>query len=272
MADDARALLNGYSLTASAVYEGGATDYSAFRSSYAIAPRGVGIRYTERNGLISGTLAGVLVGLVIAAGGVAKASGPKKVETWETDTRRYTKTTMYSEDEKAAINQRTSSTASGAGGAFIGSPTQSLDVVLYSRNLGGDVSGYHASLTFFSFLATETSRLDLGLMFGSVETATQRDGKNLLTGARSLGIPMRYNQVLGPVLTYLHFDWNWLGMREPSPHLEGKTTLSQDVRNMPWRLGASAAIFHRLYLDVAATTPRLMSGDLGFSASVGARF
>ena len=58
--------------------EGGATDYSAFRNKYAIAPRGVGVRYSERNGMITGTLGAVVM---IFARAVGSSGNVKSVNT-----------------------------------------------------------------------------------------------------------------------------------------------------------------------------------------------
>lgn len=269
---DGSELLYGYSATISGVYEGGATDYSAFRSNYGIAPRGVGVRYSERNGIISGTTVGIGIGLLIAIAGVAKATGPKSTETWRDDKYRYTKMTFYSESEKAEINARTARVGSEAGGLFAGSATQGFDLVLYSRNLGGDATGFHATMTLLSFWETATSRFDVGVMFGSISTATQRDGLNLLTHAPSGGLPFRYYQVFGPVLTYAELDWNFYANSKPSPDVATGQTLAQQARGNPWRVGAQTVLFRRLYLEAAATSPALLSGQLGFSTSVGARF
>lgn len=271
-ADDARELLNSYSLTLGAVYEGGATDYSAFRNKYGISPRGTGIRYSERNGIISGTISAIVIGLIIAAGAAAKASGPKSITYENHPTYYIEKTTYYSEAEKQEINERASRTGSAMAGGLFGSPTQGFDLVLYSRNMGGDVSGFHTTMNFFSFFESENGRLDVGLMFGLVETATERDGKSLLTSAKSMGLPFRYYRAIGPILSFAEFDWNWLGGRDPAADIVKGTTLAQDVRNQPWRVGISASILHRLYIEAAATTPRFFSGEFGFSSTVGLRF
>ncbi len=268
-ADDARGLLYNYSMTTSAFYEGGATDYGAFRNNYGIAPRGVGIRYSERNGMISGTIGAFILMFTRAAGSVGTV---KSERTWEDSNYRYSETTYYSEAEKDERRARASQAGGEQAGAVIGSPTQGFDLRIYSRNLGGDATGYHATLMFFSLLETANSRLDVGLMFGSVSTATSRDGLHLLTHASTGGIPLRYNLALGPVLTYAEFDWNWYGHGTPKADVIVRDTLAQDVRNMPWHIGASAALFHRLYLEAAVTTPRLFSGEFGFTSSLGARF
>lgn len=268
-ADDARGLLYNYSMTTSAFFEGGATDYGAFRSNYGIAPRGAGIRYSERNGMITGTIGAFILMFTRVAGSVGTV---KNERTWKEGDYRYTETTYYSEAEKDERRARASQAGGEQAAAVIGSPTQGFDLMIYSRNLGGDVTGYHATLMAFSLFETANSRLDLGLMFGSVSTATSRDGLHLLTHASTAGIPVRYNLALGPVLTYAEFDWNWYGHGKPKADVLVRDTLAQDVRNMPWHVGASAAVFHRLYLEAAVTTPRLFSGDVGFSSSLGARF
>lgn len=271
-ADDARGLLRDYSMTMSGFVEAGETDYSAFRSDYAIAPRATGIRYSERNGVITGTL-GLIVSLAMRA--VGKSSNVKGTRTWHEDGYRYHETTFYSEEEKAERRERAAQAGGAQAGMLAGSTTQGFDLWIYSRNLGGDTTGWKAQLMLFSLFESESARLDVGLVFGSISTATARDGLFLLTHAPTGGIPLRYNRAFGPILTYAQFDLNFygLGTLDPAKDVTAQgTTLAQDVRNLPWRVGASAAILHRIYVDVAVTTPRLLSGAFGVSTSLGARF
>ncbi|MSQ83442.1 MAG: hypothetical protein EXR77_11240 [Myxococcales bacterium] len=256
-ADDARALLNNYSMTTSLFFEGGVTDYSGFRNNYSIAPRGVGVRYTERNGMISGTIAAVIV---MAASVVSSVGTVKSTREFDSGGYRYSETTYYSQAEQDERRERAANAGGAQASAAIGSPTQSFDLQLFSRNMGGNATGFMAKLMVFSFLQSERSRLDVGLIFGKVSTATDRDFKSLLTHASTAGIALRYNVALGPVLTYAEFDANWFGIQKPATDVTSGNALAHDVRNLPWHVGASTAVFHRLFVDVAVTTPRLFSG------------
>lgn len=245
LADDARDLLWRYSVTTAGFYEGGATDFSAVAAGGTLKASGMGVRYYERNGLITGTI--VAVAQVLAKS--AQAAGPKSIERWEDSTYRYEKRTYYSEEEKAVIRDRG---ARAAGEAF-GSKTQCFDLRLYSRNLGGAASGFHATLFPFSVLDSENSRLDLGIMFGRIDAVVSDGGSPFAIRANAFGIPLRYNYAIGHALVHAQFDINFLG-------------------NMPLHVGASAALFNRLFVDAAVTTPKVTSGQFGLSTSVGARF
>jgi hypothetical protein len=263
-ADDSHDLLHAYSMTTGVFYEGGTTDYSAYRNRYGVIPSGMGFRYFERNGIISGTVAA----LFMAVAGAVAASGPKSVRTWEDANYRYTETTYYSAAEQAAIRERSARTS----GELMGSKTQSFDLQLYSRNVGGNTTGWKATMMLGSLLEAEDYRLDLGMYFGRTTSAVVHEGKHLLTGSSSVGVPIRFSWAVPLTLLFAEFDWNWNGHGDPKPDVVQGTTLAHDSRNMPWRVGASASIFHRLYLEAAVTTPRLTSKQFGYSTSVGARF
>src|SRR5690606_41936328 len=53
------------------------------------------------------------------------------------------------------------------------------------------------------------------------------------------GVPMRLNVVAGPVVMFLHFDWNWLGHADhPAPKEvdQKRTTYEVESGALPWRL------------------------------------
>ena len=82
---------------------------------------------------------------------------------------------------------------------------------------------------------------------------------------------------MGPVLLFAQWDWNWFG-HSRGDKIEGKqvfatgTTQVIHTAGFPLRVGASAAVVGRLYLEAVAMTPSVTSGAFGFTAAAGARF
>lgn len=262
--EDARSLLHGYSVTGGVFYEGGRGELSGWNDDVPLTPTAMGFRYYERNGLISGTIGAIAV---VAAGAMA-ASSPKSVETRDYGNYRVTTTTYRSQAEQAAIMSSASQSAAG----LMGSPNQSFDLQIYSRTLGGNSSGYRANLMFYG-IPWKTGMFDIGLGFGSVKSAMSEPGKYVISQYSYFGMPMRVNLAVGPVLTYLHWDWNWLSHRDRiAPRKIGTATTEVNSPAFPWRLGAAMALFGRLYLDAAVTTPHLTSLDYGVTGSMGMRF
>jgi hypothetical protein len=264
--ESGESLLMGYSVTGGAIYEAGRGELSGWRDGVDPTPIGYGFRYFERNGLISGTIGAIAVVL----GGAMAASGPKSVETWEDSNYRYTKTTYYSAAEQAAITGAAAQSASD----MMGSPNQSFDLQVFSRSLGGTSAGYKANLMFVG-IPFEGGMFDVGMGLGKITSAFRDKGQYFVSRYTYFGMPMRLNFAMGPVVTYLHFDWNWLSHAEhEAPIVSGAAKNTKEVESdaFPWRLGLQAALFGRLYLDAAATTPSLTSGDFGYSGSLGLRF
>ncbi len=267
--DNPQSLLRDYSMTASVFVAGGAGEMSGWRSGNPATPFGMGFRYHERNGFITGT---VMALFQIMAGAVA-SSGPKSVNTWTEGNYRYTQTTYYSQAEKQRIMDNASNSASN----MMSSPNQSFDLEIYSRNLGGDISGYRATMMLMGFDGPGTSMIDWGFGFGSATAAVAQDGHYLITDWTYFGIPIRLNVPVGPLLLFAQFDWNWWG-HSRGDKIEGKQTFAPGTTQMihtagfPLRVGASTAVLGRLYLEAVALTPSLTSGAFGFTAGAGARF
>lgn len=118
--EEGSSLLQGYSVSGGLFAEMGSGELSGWKYGHALSPTGMGFRYYERNGFISGTIAAI----VVMVGGAAAASGPKSTQSWESGGYRYTRTTYYSPAERAAM---TAATASAAAGLF-GSANQSFDL------------------------------------------------------------------------------------------------------------------------------------------------
>lgn len=261
-------LLQGYSVSGGVFAEMGSGELSGWKYGHALSPVGMGFRYYERNGFISGTIAAIVVML----GGAAAASGPKSTQTWESGGYRYTRTTYYSPAERAAM---TAATASAAAGLF-GSANQSFDLQIYSRQLGGNSEGYRINMMLWGLpFADGSGMFDLGFGLASVRSAIGEDGKFLISKYAYVGMPLRLSYAFGPVVAYGHFDWNWFGHSEDKQYngLQVNGTTSTALNSeFPWRFGAQAALLGRVYAEAAVTTPELTSLSFGTHVSLGARF
>lgn len=264
-ADDGRDLLNSYSVTTSLFYEAGHTEYSGFHSSsWPVTPSGMGIRYFERRGIISGTL----MAIALVASSAAAQAGPKSVETHREGNYNVTTTTYHSEAEKRRMSER----ASRTGADMASSRDQSFELQIYSRNLGGSTSGFRTNLFLFG-TGSESWYFESGFGGATLTSATASDGKYLITHAPYFGMPFKLNYASRFMLTYLQFDWNWYGHSTPPPDDKKGNTVISEVRGaMPWRLGAAFTVMSRFYGEVALVTPKLTSGQLGLNANIGLRF
>lgn len=265
--DDARSLLMGYSATAGVFVMGGQSDISGWRAGSQITPLGMGFRYHERNGFITGTTVGILRMLAASMA----AAGPKSYESWEDGNYRYSRTTYYSQAEKQAIMN----SASNSAARMFASPHQSFDLEIYARSLGGDASGYRTNWMVGGWEMMDGRGLfDLGFGFGSVKSAAADGGSYLVTNWAYAGMPFRFSYAAGPVLIFAQWDWNWLG------HSRSGESKAKPVKGLtqvftagfPLRIGAAAAIFGRIYMEAVAMTPSVTSGAFGFTATAGARF
>lgn len=264
-ADDGRDLLQSYSVTTSLFYEGGHTEYSAFHSSsWPVTPSGVGIRYFERRGIISGTLAAI----GMAAGSAYASSGAKSSRTYDEGGYRYTETTYYSQAEKQQMSER----AARTGANLAGSRDQSFEFQVYSRSMGGSTTGFRANLFLYGG-GGEHWYFETGFGGATLQSAASSEGKYLVTHAPYLGMPFKFNYALPFCLTYLQFDWNWYGHSTPPADVKKGNTVVSEVRGaMPWRLGAAFTVRSRFYGELAVVTPALTSGQFGLNANLGLRF
>ena len=255
-------LLGPYSVTTSFFADGGTTEFSAWRADYPVNPTAMGIRYYERHGLITGTI----MALFTILSGSMVAASPKSVESWESNGWRYTKTTYRSEAEKQQIQADAASSAA----AMAGARNQSFEFTLFSRNLGGDTSGY--KLNFFYSLSRPPFVFDAGFGFGSATAAATESGRFLVSDYTYYGMPLRVNYAAPWFVAFAQFEWNWASHSDSRTDEQSGVTMVTEPRAFPWRLGVMAAFFDRLQLEIAATTPTLTSGAFGFSGAVGMRF
>lgn len=276
--EDGRSILHGYSVIGGVFTESGQTEFSGWKHDHPLTPVGMGFRYYERNGFVSGTIAAIAISMA----GSAAASGPKRVETWESGGYRYTRKTYYSPAEKQAMLAATSAAASGVFGA----KHQSFDLQVYSRYLGGNAEGYKVNMLFGVPFADGQGMFDFGFGWGNIKSATGESGQYLITKYTYAGMPFRLNYTFGPVVAYAHWDWNWIGHMDGTEYnkkenLGGATgansktpgnTTEIFTSGFPWRFGAQTSLLGRIYLEAAALTPSLTSGKFGYNLSAGARF
>lgn len=267
--EEGSSLLQGYSVSGGVFAEMGSGELSGWKYGHSLSPVGMGFRYYERNGFISGTIAAIAV----MVGGAAAASGPKSTQTWESGGYRYTRTTYYSPAERAAM---TAATASAAAGLF-GSANQSFDLQIYSRQVGGNSEGYRVNMMLWGMpFADGSGMFDLGFGWGDVRSAVGESGKFLIAKYHYLGMPLRLSYAFGPVVAYGHFDWNWYGHATDTKELNNLqvtgSTSKVDTTGFPWRFGAQTAVLGRVYAEAAVTTPNLTSLSFGTHISLGARF
>lgn len=276
--EDGIALLRGYSTSIGGFVERGNGELSGWKYGHPLAPEAHGVRYFERNGLIAGTIAAV----VMSAAGTKAAYSPTKVEevTPKSSPVRVTRYTFHSEAERARIMAATANTSA----RLMGNPDQSFDLQIYSRNLGGHADGWRANLMFIGWGAPGGNiLLETGMGYANVTSAVGKDGKYLITQYNYLGMPVRLSAAVGPIVGYLHFDWNWRGhmddgYKKTVSGATGSATSTAgaltkiETSGFPWRLGAQVAVIGRLYADVAVTTPHLTSGEFGLAGSACLKF
>lgn len=267
MVEPGVSLMNEYSSTTSLFLVGGTGEFSGWRAGHPLSPVGMGLRYHERNGFITGTI----MALLQIFAGAMTAAGPKSVNTYTEGNYRVTETTYYSAAERRAIQERASNSASN----MFSSPHQSFDLELYSRNVGGDVSGWRATMMIGGFGDERRYMIDLGLGAGRATAAVAEDGMYLITHWAYFGMPIRFNYAAGPVLIFAQFDWNWLGHtrgEKVKASIAPGSTFEIHTAGFPLRVGVAAALLGRLYVEAVALTPSLSSGEFGYTAAAGARF
>lgn len=258
---DAEAMLRGHAVWAGGFMESGMGELSGA----GVAPTAVGLRYYERQGVIAGTLMGILTA---AAAGVA-ASSPKSVERRREGNWVITKTTYRSAAEQKAITD-----AGAASAAAMASATnQSFDLQLYMRSLpgGGEASGYRMDM-FFGSPFGDAVMLDVGLGWGSVDSQIQDGDRTVRLKYSYLGMPFRLNVAAGPVLLWGQWDWNWFGHGEPEAPIDEPTRVFREVSPFPIKLGAATNLFGRIYAEGVVSTPSYDSGEFGVRLNAGLRF
>ena len=267
LADSAVSQMMNYSVMTGLFLEVGKAEYSGGHHNPGM-PIATGLRYYERQGIITGTMTAI----AIMVAGAAAASSPKSQRSWESGGYRYTETTYRSEAEKAAIM---AGSAAGAGAAA-SSKNQSFDLEIFSRNLGGDVSGWRMN-GYFGIPFADRFMFELGMGVGSIDTAMKKNGQDIYVSWGYVGMPFRLNYANEIFLLFLETQWNWIGHAQSSkadPYIEPTTNtmLLRYAPVLPWKVGISSNLFGRLFGELDVSTPGILTGSFALKAGLGLRF
>ncbi len=267
MADTAISQMMSYSVMTGLFLEVGKAEYSGGKNNPGM-PVATGLRYYERQGVITGTLTAIMIML----GGAAAASSPKSQRSWESGGYRYTETTYRSDAEKAAIM---AGAAAGAGAAA-SAKNQSFDLEIFSRSLGGDVSGWRMN-GYFGIPFAEHFMFELGMGGGSIDTAMMKNTQEIYVSHGYVGMPFRFNYATDTFLIFLDAQWNWIGHAASSkadPYLVPGTNamLLRYAPVLPLKLGISSNLFGRLYGELSLMTPGITTAEFAFRTVLGLRF
>jgi hypothetical protein len=242
-----------------------------------IAPNAQGLVLRDRNGLTARTVFGILITVASAPA----QNGPKSVESKSYREGDYlvteTKTTYYSEAEKAEMRANANEAIDG----LFASTNAEFELQVYSRDRWGygDSSGHKA--TFLVGNGDADLVFEAGLGWGDVNSIVHQDGETYALDHKYLGIPFRLSGSFRPLRWALTWEWNWLahGIDDVDRHPTADP-MDPDVERIqvgyhPLHLDLEGAFFGRLFVTGGATVPsvkHIRSGDVGYRASIGLRF
>ena len=261
---------DGIGIEVGVIAGGGGTEYGAPRRD--ITPDIQGLVLRDRNGMS----ARMVIGLLIAVGGAMAQSGPKSVESHSYVSGDYlvteTKTTYYSEAEKAEMREATSKSIDG----LFAAPYSDMELHLFSRDRfgRGQASGYH--LNFFVGSGKPIA-FETGLGFGKVNSMVDVAGTPTRVDWKYLGMPFRVSAATGPARIALTYEWNWLKYgvegtdRVVHPGADGMQEIT--AVSHPWHLDLSTIVLRRLALEAGVTAQQIRRpSELGFSVQAGLLF
>lgn len=267
---DGRLRQDGIGIEVGVIMARGATEYGVPRQD--VAPQVDGLVLRDRNGMTSR----MVIGLVIAVAGAMAQSGPKSVESHSYIEGDYlvteTKTTYYSEAEKAEMREATSKSIDG----LFAAPYSDMELHLFSRDRfgQGDASGYHINFFVGSGkpLAFET-----GFGFGKVSSMVDVGGTPTEVKWKYFGMPLRVSMATGPARLALTYEWNWLkyGVEDAERVVHAGEGGNMEITAVshPWHLDASTVVLGRLALSAGLTAQEIKRpSHLGFTAQAGLLF
>jgi hypothetical protein len=264
-----KALQDGAGIEVGAIMHGGASEYASTTESLSPSVQGLVIR--DRNGFTSR----MVIGLVIAVAGAVAQSGPKSIESKSYRSGDYivteTKTTYYSEAEKAEMQAATSNAIDG----LFDAKYADFELHLFSRDRFGmgDASGYK---TNFWIGGGDSVAFESGFGFGDVASVVRKDGMPTRVAWKYVGMPFRVSGVLGPLRLAATYEWNWLkyGMTGAERRVHMDEAGEPVVRTVshPWRLDASTLIMNRLSITGGVTAQQIQKPTLGYFVSAGLHF
>ena len=266
---DGKAIQEGVGLELGVIVQAGQSEYAS--NNLGIAPNVQGLVIRDRNGVTSR----MAIGLLVAIAGAMAQSGPKSVESKSYRSGDYiiteTKTTYYSEAEKAEMARNTEKSIDG----LFSAPYADFELHLYSRDRfgRGDTSGYKLNMLIGS---GDTYAFETGLGFGGVTSLVEHDGMPTRVRYSYLGMPFRVSAAAGPVRIALTYEWNWLDYgvegadRQLGMDMDG--VAATRTTSHPWHLDMSTLLFKRISLTGGVTTQVLRKYELGFYATAGLFF
>ena len=267
---------DGMGIEVGAIIAGGFGDYAI--NGAGLAPSLQGLVLRDRNGVTSR----MIIGLVIAIGGALAESGPKSVERRSYRSGNYvvteTKTTYYSEAEKAQMRENTNR---AIGGLFT-APYSDFELHLYSRDRfgRGDASGFKAN--FFVGSGDKSFSFETGIGLGFVDSVMampDMPGTDVRIDYRYLGMPFRFSSVIKDrVRLALTFEWNWLTHTVDEEDrgavmMGGDGAFTARTASFPWHLDLSTVVLKRIALTGGVTTQSIWSPKkVGYFATAGVFF
>jgi hypothetical protein len=267
---DGRAIQEGVGIEIGAIYQGGATEFAS--NNLGLQPNVQGLVLRDRNGATARMAFGVLVAI---AGALAQ-SGPKSVESKTYRSGDYiireTKTTYYSEAEKAEMREATSKSIDG----LFSARYADFELQLYSRDLfeRGDVSGYKLNMLIGT--GGDSFAFEAGMGFGKANAIVDDGGMPTRIDYSYFGMPFRASLVTGPLRFALTYEWNWLkyGVEDEERQriVEMDGTTSTRTASHPWKLDVSTLLLKRIAVSGGITTQVLKHHELGYFASAGIFF
>ena len=260
---------DGIGIELGVVLAGAGSEYAS--NNTGLAPDVQGLVLRDRNGMTSR----MVIGLIIAVAGAMAQSGPKSVESRSYISGDYlvteTRTTYYSEAEKAEMREATNKSIDG----LFAAPYSDMELHVFSRDRfgRGDASGYH--LNFFvgsgKPLAFET-----GFGFGQVTSLVDGDAGPTKVRWKYFGMPFRVSAAAGPVRLAMTYEWNWLkyGVENPERVVHpGADGMNEVIAvSHPWKLDLSTVLLRRVALSAGVTAQQIKKTDYGYTASAGFLF
>lgn len=267
---------NGIGIEVGAIVQGGMSEYGDDQAN--LAPDAQGLVLRDRNGMTSR----MVIGLLIAVAGAMAQNGPKSVESRTYQSGNYmiteTKTTYYSEAEKAEMRENTNKAIDG----LFAARHSDFELHLYSRDRfnRGDTSGY--KVNFFVGSGDGKTGWETGFGFGKANSiVNDKNATPTLVRYKYFGMPFRVSRVIGPVRASLTYEWNWLkyGLDDSERHVHPGASSDPAVPAMqevttgshPWKLDISTMIMKRLALT-GGITAQTLRPELGYYASAGIFF
>ncbi len=271
---DGRPIQTGIGIEVGAIVNAGMSEYG---DDYAnLAPQAEGLFIRDRNG----TSARMVIGLVIAIAGAVAASGPKNIESKSYRSGDYivteTKTTYYSEEEKAEIRANTNKAIDG----LFNARYSDFELHVYSRDRfgRGDTSGY--KVNFLVGNGSEKLGFEAGMGFGKADSLVTDASGPTRVRWKYFGMPFRVTGLLGPVRASLTYEWNWLkyGLEDDERfvHTVMDPTTSTEMREVvsgshPWHVDLSVALLKRVAIT-GGITAQTLRPELGYYATAGIFF